>query len=130
MSRAPIPLGYRGPHDLGQQPDQVMSDLVAQNLIAEIVSLHERLCERLELEVVLAALGPADPASGRVTGSNGEEDRMLGHAAAIRQAEAERARALKNARQRLRRLVGYYQDVLHIRCTDPAHHHTTEARAG
>lgn len=123
------PSGYRAPTSADRDPDQVMADTVAQNLIAEIVQLHNALCAKLDCDVELAAQGPADPASGYVTGS-GEHDQMLGRAATIRQAERERSRLLKNAQQRLRRDVQYYEDLLGVRCNDPGHFHTINAEVG
>jgi hypothetical protein len=85
-----------------------MRDVVAQNLIADICQLHEDLCASLDHDVDLAALGLTEPASGKVTGSS-DHDRMDTTASAVRQAEHERDRQLKNARQELRRVVDYYQ---------------------
>lgn len=105
------PPGDRGPTNPGRDRDQVMADPVAQNLIATIVQLHEELDAKLERDVELAALGPADPSSGYVTGS-GERDRMEGRQAAVDQAQRERNRQLKNAREELRRMVRYYEERL------------------
>ena len=104
------PSGYRGPLDPGRdrQPGQVMADLVAENLIRQIMDLHDDLCRSLDRDVELAAIGQADPASGYVTGS-GDHDQMLVSATAVRQAEQERARRRKNANQRLRNLVEDYE---------------------
>ena len=122
-----LPSGYRGPADQGRDRDQVMLDGVAQNLIREIVDLHDDLCAKLDRDIQRAALGQADPASGYVTGSK-DHDQMDAIAAAIKQAERDRDRLLKNARQQLRRVKEYYQDRLGVRCTDPAHYHTTDER--
>jgi hypothetical protein len=102
------PPGYRAPHEPARDRDQVMSDLTAQNLIAEIVGLHEELCARLDRDVELAAMGLDEPASGRVTGS-GEHDQMEQRRIAVHQAEAERRRRRKNAVERLRRVVHDYE---------------------
>lgn len=108
------PSGYRGPLDHGRDPTQVMSDGAAQNLIVALMDLHEALDRRLDHEVDLAAMGPANPDSGYVTGS-GEQDRMDGAITAVRQAKAERARTLKNAQQELRRAVEWYERQLGMR---------------
>jgi hypothetical protein len=108
------PPGYRGPADPTRDPGQVMSDPVAQNLIADIVTLHENLLAKLDHDVELAALGQAEPASGRVTGT-GEHDQMEGCRTAITHAERERNRARNNALRELRRLKEYYQEHLGLR---------------
>ena len=117
------PSGYRGPLDPGRDRDQVMVDPVAQNLIAEIVQLHDDLCRKLDKDVHQAGMGPVSPAAGFVTGT-GERDRMLIAADAVKYAEAEQTRVLKAARQRLRRDRQWYLDATGVPCTDPAHHHT------
>lgn len=103
------PPGYRGPQD--RDPDQVMADVAAQNLIAEIIGLHQALDAKLTHDIDLAALGPADPASGFVTGSS-DHDRMETRQAAIHQAKADRTRELAAAREMLRRVVRYYEERL------------------
>lgn len=85
-----------------------MADATAQNLIAEIVTLHEQLCQHLAHQVELAGLGPAEPSAGRITGT-GDRDQMLDRAQAIQRAEREQQRVLKNARQMLRRTIEWYQ---------------------
>lgn len=119
------PTGYRGPHDPGRDPNLVMQDPVAQNLIADIVTLYEALCVKLTQDIHLAGLGPANPQSGFVTGTN-DHDQMLNRATAITQAQAEQARTLKNVRQRLRRDIRYLEDRLGVPCADPAHYHTID----
>lgn len=109
---APLPTGYTPPHS--RDRDQVMADGTAQNLIAQIVDLHDQLHAKLEHDVDVAALGASEPASGFVTGSS-DHDRMDARSAAIKQAEKEQARQLKNARQELRRVVEYYETRLGLR---------------
>lgn len=117
----PLPTGYTPPE--ARRDQWAMRDLVAQNLLAELISLHEALCVKLDRDIELAAQEPSGPSSGHVTGT-GEHDRMLTRADAVDQAKWERDRTVKAAQQRLRRHVQYYQDRLGVRCTDPAHHHT------
>ncbi len=105
------PSGYRSPHDPTRDRDQVMADPVAQNLIAEIVQLHEELCRKLDRDVELAAMGRTEPASGRVTGTS-EHDQMETRSEAVRHAEQERYRQRKNALERLRRIVQDYESDL------------------
>ncbi len=105
------PSGYRGPLDPGRDPAQVMSDPVAQNLIAEICQLHQDLCAKLDHNIDLAALGASEPASGYVTGSS-DHDQTDGVLAAISQAERDATLGRKAAHSELRRVKAYYQERL------------------
>jgi hypothetical protein len=109
-----LPSGYRGPLDPTRDQAQVMSDGVAQNLIADICQLHEDLLAKLDHDIELAVGGQAEPASGFVTGSR-ERDQMASATAAIRRAEHERDRGRKNALQRLRDVKEYYREQLGLR---------------
>ena len=106
-----LPRGYTGPHDPARDPVLVMSDPVAQNLLADLCSLHEALLAQLDHHIELASLGASEPASGRVTGS-GEHDSIATRALAVQHARAERDRTRKNALRELRRVREYYQTLL------------------
>ena len=115
-----LPRGYQGPHDPARDPfDQArdpwrsgqMSDPVAQNLLADLVTLHEQLLALLDHHIELASLGASEPASGRVSGS-GEHDSIATRALAVQHARAERDRTRKNALEELRRTKRYYQERL------------------
>ncbi len=106
-----LPSGYRGPHSPTRDPNLVMSDIVAQNLIAEICQLHQDLCAKLDHDIDLAALGATEPASGYVTGSS-DHDQTDGVLAAISQAERDATLGRKAAHSELRRVKAYYQERL------------------
>ena len=106
-----LPRGYSGPHDPARDPVLVMSDQVAQNLLADLCSLHEALLAELDHHIELASLGSSEPASGRVSGS-GEHDSIATRALAVQHARAERDRQRKNALEELRRTRRYYQERL------------------
>jgi hypothetical protein len=105
------PPGYRGPLDPGRDPNLVMRDGVAQNLIAEICWLHEELLAKLDRDIERAALPNTEPASGRVTGSS-DHDQMEACSLAVAQAQRDRDRQRKNALGELRRIIAYYEERL------------------
>ena len=109
-----LPSGYCGPHDPSRDPDQVMADPVAQNLIAEIVQLHEDLLAKLNHDIELAAHPTTEPNSGRVTGT-GDHDQIQARQDAVERARHERDRGRNNALRELRRLKEYYQEHLGLR---------------
>ena len=109
---APLPTGYTPPHH--RQAGQVMSDPAAQNLIADLVTLHETLLAKLEQDIHRAALGTSEPESGRVTGTS-TRDSMDTLATAVRHAEQERDRQRRNALQHLRDAKEYYEIRLGLR---------------
>jgi hypothetical protein len=91
-----------------------MSDGAAQTLIVDLMDLHEALCRKLDRDIERAALGNAEPASGRVTGT-GQHDQMDTRVDAVQRAQRERDRQRKNALQQLRDVKVYYEERLGLR---------------
>ena len=102
-----LPRGYTGPNSAARDPVLVMSDPVAQNLLADLIDLHEQLLRKLDHDIELAAHPPAG-SGGRVRGG-GQHDQMLQRNAAVQRAQRDRTRQRDNALRELRRVKDFYQ---------------------